>query len=249
MGSFILHTEYLEQVEALDMIQRGRLLTAILRYAAGADPAEIETAVDPVTFMAFRFIKSQIDRDQEAYMAKCSRNRENAKKRWADKSASGMRSHATASECMHNYNYNDNYNYKKKDIPKGISKEKSGDAAASPPYAQIVQHLNEICGKHFKDTSKDTRAHINARWAEGWRLPDFFRVIEIKAAEWKDTDMDEFLRPATLFSSKFESYLNQRERTSPPAAPGKDGSARRLVNYDQRETDYDALLAAGEIGG
>lgn len=242
-----MHTEYLEQVEALDMIQRGKLFTAILRYAAGADPAEIEAAVDPVTFMAFRFIKGQIDRDQTAYMEKCSRNRENAKKRWAGENTSRMRPHATASECMHNYNYNDND--KKKDIPKGISKEKRGDATASPPYAQIVRHLNEICGKHFRDTSKDTRAHINARWAEGWRLPDFLRVIEIKAAEWKGTDMDEFLRPATLFSSKFESYLNQRERTGPPAAPGKDRSARRMVNYDQRETDYDAMLAAGEIGG
>ena len=247
MGTFLFHTEHLEQVEALDMIQRGKLFTGILRYAAGADPSDIKTEMDPVTFMAFRFIKSQIDRDQEAYMERCERNRENARKRWAGQKKNGMRSHAVASECMHNDNYNDNY--KKKDIPKGISKEKAVDADASPPYTQIVQHLNDVCGKHYKDTSKDTRQHINARWAEGWRLPDFLRVIDIKAAEWKGTDMDEFLRPATLFSSKFESYLNQRERTGPPARPGKDRSARRLVNYDQRETDYDALVAAGEIGG
>ena len=38
---------------------------------------------------------------------------------------------------------------------------------------------------------------------------DFKTVIDKKAKEWKGTSMEKFLRPDTLFGTKFESYLNQ----------------------------------------
>ena len=41
------------------------------------------------------------------------------------------------------------------------------------------------------------------------KLEDFKLVIDIKAAEWlNDTEMNRYLRPDTLFGSKFEIYLN-----------------------------------------
>ena len=36
-------------------------------------------------------------------------------------------------------------------------------------------------------------------------------MIDKKYKEWKDSEMEKFLRPETLFSNKFESYLNQPE--------------------------------------
>ena len=36
-------------------------------------------------------------------------------------------------------------------------------------------------------------------------------VIDTKAKEWMGTDMEKYLRPETLFGSKFENYLNQQE--------------------------------------
>jgi uncharacterized phage protein (TIGR02220 family) len=42
-------------------------------------------------------------------------------------------------------------------------------------------------------------------------VTDFQRVIDLKAAEWKDDPYwSQFLRPVTLFGPKFESYLNQK---------------------------------------
>ena len=35
-------------------------------------------------------------------------------------------------------------------------------------------------------------------------------VIDKKFEEWHGTDMEKFLRPETLFTGKFESYLNQK---------------------------------------
>ena len=48
-----------------------------------------------------------------------------------------------------------------------------------------------------------------ARWKDGYTLEDFQRVIDWRVAKWyTDAKMQEYLRPMTLFSSKFESYLN-----------------------------------------
>ena len=40
-------------------------------------------------------------------------------------------------------------------------------------------------------------------------MEDFENVIEKKCAAWKGTEMEQYLRPETLFGTKFESYLNQ----------------------------------------
>ena len=76
------------------------------------------------------------------------------------------------------------------------------------PYADIVSFLNAKAGTAFKPGTQSTKSHIRARWAEGFRLADFHAVIEHKTDEWKtDAKMCEFLRPVTLFGTKFESYL------------------------------------------
>ena len=79
----------------------------------------------------------------------------------------------------------------------------------SPPYQVIIDYLNEKANKNYKATSKETRRLILARWKDGYTLEDFQRVIDGRVAKWyTDARMQEYLRPMTLFSSKFESYLN-----------------------------------------
>lgn len=76
------------------------------------------------------------------------------------------------------------------------------------PFFEIVSRLNEKTGTGFKDTSKTTRQLISARYAEGFSISDFFEVIDHKTAEWKpEPEMAQYLRPQTLFGTKFESYL------------------------------------------
>lgn len=79
------------------------------------------------------------------------------------------------------------------------------------PFAEIIDYLNQKTGTGFRTSSKKTKDLIIARWNEGFRLDDFKRVIDIKAAEWvNDATMAKYLRPETLFSNKFEGYLNQK---------------------------------------
>lgn len=99
------------------------------------------------------------------------------------------------------------------------------------PYAEIVAYLNERTGSSFRPTTKATQTLIRARWREGFRIDDFKRVIDNKTEEWgNDPKMSQYLRPETLFGTKFESYLNAKRkavddhakpRTSPPRGRGE----------------------------
>lgn len=74
----------------------------------------------------------------------------------------------------------------------------------------IVLYLNKKCGTGFKHTSGKTKSLIVARMNEGFDVDDFKKVIDVKSNQWLDDDkMAVYLRPITLFSNKFESYLNE----------------------------------------
>lgn len=85
------------------------------------------------------------------------------------------------------------------------------DHARTYPYAEVISYLNQKAGTAFKVNSKDTRKHIKARFDEGFTVEDFKTVIDHKVTEWgSNPDMAQYLRPSTLFGTKFESYLNQK---------------------------------------
>lgn len=84
------------------------------------------------------------------------------------------------------------------------------------PFDEIISYLNQITGKHFTATNEQTRKHIKVRWNEGHRFDDFKRVIDTKAAQWlQDPERNKYLRPETLFSPKFEGYLNESTNIRP----------------------------------
>ena len=87
---------------------------------------------------------------------------------------------------------------------------------------EIVDYLNEKAHKKYRSNNKTTVRHINARLKEGRTLSDFKQVIDNRCATWLGTDMEQYLRPETLFGSKFEDYLNA-------PAPKRRGSDGRLL--------------------
>ena len=87
-------------------------------------------------------------------------------------------------------------------------------------YNSIVQHLNDKAGTKYKHTSKKTQTCIHARLAEGFTEADFKAVIDKKCADWIGTDYEQYLRPETLFGTKFESYLNAKVTKKQPVNTG-----------------------------
>ena len=81
-------------------------------------------------------------------------------------------------------------------------------------YQEIIAYLNAKAGTNYKATAKLTQEHINARLNDGFTVADFKKVIENKCSEWKGTEWEKYLRPQTLFGTKFESYLNQQQSQS-----------------------------------
>ena len=80
------------------------------------------------------------------------------------------------------------------------------------PYQQVVDYLNEKTGKQYKHTTKKTQSLIKARTKEGFNLDDFKQVIDNMSSQWmNDSKMNQYLRPETLFGTKFEGYLNQQQ--------------------------------------
>ena len=81
------------------------------------------------------------------------------------------------------------------------------------PFKEICEYLNKLTNSNYRSSSKKTQELIKARFNEGYTLDDFKIVIEKKCVEWMNTDMQKYLRPETLFGTKFEGYLNQQVHT------------------------------------
>lgn len=96
-------------------------------------------------------------------------------------------------------------------------------------YREIINYLNEKTGKNYLPSTGKTIRLINSRLSEKFTLDDFKKVIDRKTEQWKDTDMNKFLRPDTLFSPKFEGYLNENEGGI------KNGSENNRKNYGKNE--------------
>lgn len=85
---------------------------------------------------------------------------------------------------------------------------------------EIVNYLNDVCGSSYRSTSKKTQSLIKTRLIEGFTVDDFKTVIDTKAKEWLRTEQAKYLRPETLFGTKFEGYLQQGK------VEGKHGSSK-----------------------
>lgn len=105
-----------------------------------------------------------------------------------------------------------------------LKEEEKKENINSELCKEIIDYLNEKTNKKYRANNKETQRHINARVNDGYKLEDFKKVIDEKCNEWKNTSMDLYLRPNTLFGNKFESYLNQKEGNvfNNPYAPQKN---------------------------
>ena len=119
-----LYTSYLQQLSIFTDAQRGRLLTGLLQY--------LDTGEAPVFKGSERYIwptlQAQLDRDLEAYQARCQKNRENALKRVKKEEAEQQA--AIAAKEKENEKENENEKEKEKKKEKRVEQ---GTLADKPP--------------------------------------------------------------------------------------------------------------------
>lgn len=142
---------------------------------------------------------------------------------------------------------------KELEIEKELDKDKkilSGSEEPDPvPYKEIIDYLNEKTGKRFKSGTDATKRVIRARFKEGNSLDDFKAVIDVKATEWiGDSKMEDYLRPSTLFGTKFEGYLNQSIKAKPVKAAKTTSDPVQFNNrYDTVKDQYIKKFGYGDM--
>lgn len=92
---------------------------------------------------------------------------------------------------------------------------KNGKLSGKPDdmVLEVITYLNSTADLNYRSSGKETIRLIKAREKEGYILEDFRAVIDSRTAQWKtDPKMSQYLRPQTLFGTKFEAYLNEARK-------------------------------------
>ena len=230
--SFVLYTEYMEQVNLLSIEQRGVLITAIFSYAADAELPEM----DGITKMAFAFIKSRIDKDTEKYAKTIEKRKEAGKlggrpkangsteKQEKAKKANGFSEKQTEAKKPDNDNVNDNVTENKKQI--------MCDAAAL--FERLWKLYPNKKGKgQVSDTQKKRLLAVGET--------ALVKAIERYSSELqKDADWRKPQNGSTFFNSGYVDYLD--ENYSPAKKTAQKKSKNGFHNLEEHGYDYEAIV-------
>ena len=110
---------------------------------------------------------------------------------------------------LNNYNDIQNDNDNDNDVSYHDTYHDTYHDSYNDTLKEVIEYLNLRTGQHYKCTTDKTKNLIKARMNEGFKVEDFKVVIDKMCVEWMNTDMQKYLRPETLFGTKFESYLNR----------------------------------------
>ena len=111
------------------------------------------------------------------------------------------------------------------------SKEKPLKVVWTEETKHIIDYLNKRTGKKYSVKTKKTAQLVHKLLDNGFTVEDFERVIDIKCKQWLNNEkMNQYLRPRTLFSEKFEDYLNEA-----PARTKQQGASGQSVSDKMKE--------------
>lgn len=221
-NSFVMYTDYMEQISMLKREQRGDLFTAIMAYADNSELPDM----DDVTRMAFCFIRSQMDRDKNKYLDTIEKRREAGKQGGRPKAsgfddkakkANGFSDNQTEAKKPDNVNDNVNVNDIKK---KGTNVPKENARFEPPTVENVIGYCHE---KGYKNVDADRFVDFYA--SKGWF------VGKNKMKDWK---------------AAVRNWERQEtEGKSKPVMRTGEKQKNQFHQFPQREVDYDAIVMQG----
>lgn len=115
-----------------------------------------------------------------------------------------------------------------------VSEEKPLKVVWTEETKHIIDYLNKRTGKKYSVKTKKTAQLIHKLLDNGFTVEDFEKVIDIKCKQWLNNDkMNQYLRPRTLFSEKFEDYLNEAPARVQQASSGQSVADKMREIYGQ----------------
>ena len=163
-----------------------------------------------------------------------------------------------------NVNVNDNVNVNENDndnvnVNENVNVPDSGDPLSLS--SSIVSYLNAKTGSSYLP-NEETDELIDDLIGVGYTEEDLKAVVDKKTAEWlNDPKMRGYLRPSTLFGSKFGEYLSAPEPLSVQTEKQTERDRARLIRereeaqkelaqllIDQERVEEDAGVTSDEWG-
>lgn len=195
MNGFTIYKEYYELITLLTEREQQELLLAITKFM-------------------FEDIEPTLNDKQTKIFNNLRRPLEKSKKRSKCGSITKSNENQEENETKLNENQKENENKTHQDVNVIVNVNDNVDVNVKKISLEeikgIIEYLNIKSNSHYKYSTDKTQTLIKARIKDGFTLDDFKIVIDKKCEEWLGTDFEKFLRPETLFSNKFEGYLNQK---------------------------------------
>lgn len=210
MNGFTIYREYFDLITLLPRKDQSELLLAICNYMFFDE----EPNLNESQMKIFRNLKRPLDKSKKRSLSGATTNSNNNQGENKDK----LKQNQNENKNKSNKNQNENKSKTHQDVNVYVNDivnvndnnlEKI-ECEKEKPFKEIIDYLNLRTNSHYKYSTDKTKNLIKARMNDGFTLNDFKIVIDKKTDEWLGTDFEKFLRPETLFSNKFEGYLNQK---------------------------------------
>ena len=206
MNGFTIYKEYYELITLLTEREQQELLLAITKFMF----EDVEPTLNDKQTKIFNNLRRPLEKSKKrskcGSIAKSNENQEENE----TKTKENQKEIKTKS----NENQKENESKTHQDVNVIVNVNDNVDVNVNKitiaEIKGIIEYLNIKSNSHYKYSTDKTQTLIKARIKDGFTLDDFKIVIDKKCEEWLGTDFEKFLRPETLFSNKFEGYLNQK---------------------------------------
>lgn len=204
-NSFLLYTDYYEQIELLNIEQRGVLLTAIMSYQLDNELPEM----DAITKMCFSFISADMRRNNEKYAEVVEKRREAGRK--GGKKAQANQANAYFAQANKNgaqanqANQADNDNV---NVNVNVSENVNDSVNVNVPAGESDTHIptfDEValfCNQHGIQT--DIQKFMQYNEGKGWPM-------EWKAALALWTQKDKEKTKEERSKNRFNNFENSQK--------------------------------------
>ena len=203
--NFLLNLDDYQAIRNFYNEDAGKLFHTLCRYSLGEEIGDLEDKIQ----VAFNFFKNRLEKNRKNW-------EKTRKARIESGKLGGLAKQANANfakqneQTVANVAVSDNVN-----VSDSVSvNDNKKKASPSDEIITILEDLNKRTKskKGFSPSTQCNQDLIRARMSEGFTVENFITVNEKKVKQWlHDPEMAQYLRPATLYSNKFEGYLNQIE--------------------------------------
>jgi len=79
--------------------------------------------------------------------------------------------------------------------------------------SKTIKYINNLTNQNLEEKNFINQKYLHELLDKQYTFNDFKIVIDKKYKQWKGSKFEKYIRPSTLFSKKFETYLNEQSNS------------------------------------